>query len=66
MNRKKNVTAIGEPDAQIFFLKAPLIQYEQILLTKNFRQYLETMGIQKTASKNLQVSDEIARIHGRP
>ena len=44
-------------NAQIVFLKAPFIQYEQILLTKNFRQYLETimllskvlrMGIQKT------------------
>ena len=48
---------MGVPDAQIVFLKAPFIQYEQILLTKNFRQYLETMmlsskvsrmGIQKT------------------
>ena len=47
--------AIGAPDAQIVFLKAPFIQYEHILLTKSFRQYLETimsskvlrMGIQK-------------------
>ena len=47
----------GMPDAQIIFLKAPFIQYEQILLSKNFKQYLETimlsskvlrMGIQKT------------------
>ena len=54
---KKKVTAIGVPDGQIVFLKAPFIQYEQILLTKNFRQYLEAimlsskvlrMGIQKT------------------
>ena len=54
---KDKVTTLGAPDAQFFFLKAPLIQYEQILLAKNFRQYLETimlfskflrMGIQKT------------------
>ena len=53
---KKNVTAIGAPDAQIVFIKAPFIQYEEILLTKNLREYLETiilsskvlrMGIQK-------------------
>ena len=49
--------AIGVPDAQIVFLKAPFIQYEETLLTKNFGQYLKTiilsskvlkMGIQKT------------------
>ena len=54
---KKKVAAIGAPDAQIVFVRAPYLQYEQILLTKNFRQYLETimlsskvlrMGIQKT------------------
>ena len=54
---KKMVTAIGAPDAQIFFVRVPYLQYEQILLTKNFRQYLETimlsskvlrMGMQKT------------------
>ena len=48
---------MGTPDAQIVFLKAPFSQYEQFFLTKNFRQYLETilisskilrMGIQKT------------------
>ena len=54
---KKKVNAIGAPDAQIVFVRVPYLQYEQILLTKNFRQYLETimlsskvlrMGIQKT------------------
>ena len=48
---------IPEPDAQIIFTKAPFVQYEQILLDKNFRQHLETimfskkilrMGAQKT------------------
>ena len=48
---------MGAPGAQIVFVRAPYLQYEQILLTKNFRQYLETimlsskvlrMGIQKT------------------
>ena len=54
---KKKVTNIGAPDAQIAFSKAHFLQYEQILLMKNFRQYLEMimisskvlrMGMQKT------------------
>ena len=53
---KKQVTTIGTPDVQIVFLRVLYFQYEQIPLTKNFRQYLETsilssrflrMGIQK-------------------
>ena len=45
------------PDVQIVLLKAPMIQYEQLTLDSNFRQYLETilfsakvlrMGVQKT------------------
>ena len=55
---KNRVTTIGAPDAKIIFTKALFIQYEQFLLDKNFRQYLETkmvlkkilrMGVQKTA-----------------
>ena len=34
-------TAIPSPNVQIIFTKAPYIQYEQILLDKNFRQYLK-------------------------
>ena len=50
-------TTTPEPDVAILFTKAPFIQYEQILLDKNFRQHLETimvskkkikMGVQKT------------------
>ena len=56
----KNILAanstLPSPDAKIIFTKAPFIQYEQLLLDKNFRQYLETimaskkilMGAQKT------------------
>ena len=49
--------AIPEVDAEIIFTRAPLVQYKQILLDKNFRQHLETimaskkilpMGAQKT------------------
>ena len=40
-------TAIPAPDAKIIFTKAPYIQYEQILLDKNFRQYLETIMVSK-------------------
>ena len=61
--------AIPAADAQIIFTKAPFIQYEQILLDKNFRQHLETimvskkilrMGAQKTP---LQKTYEKARTH---
>ena len=54
---KNKVTAIGASKAKIIFTKASFIQYEQILLDKNFRQYIEPimiskkilrMGIQKT------------------
>ena len=50
-------TAIVAPYEKIIFTKVPFIQYEQISLDKNFRQYLETivsskkilrMGTQKT------------------
>ena len=53
-------TTPSSPDAKIIFMKAPFIQYEQILLDKNFRQYLETimvskkilrMGVQKTPTQ---------------
>ena len=44
---KKKVTIIGAPDAQVIFTKVPFIQYEQFLLDKNFRQYLETMMVSK-------------------
>ena len=39
--------AIPSADAQIIFTKAPFIQYEQILLEKNFRKYLETIMVSK-------------------
>ena len=45
-------TAIPVPDAKIIFTKAPNIQYEQILLDKNFRQYLETIMYQKKNNKD--------------
>ena len=57
-----STAAIPAPDAKIIFTKAPFIQYEQILLGKNFRQYLETimvsqkilrMGAQKTPTENI-------------
>ena len=39
--------AISVPDPKIIFTKAPFIQYEQILLDKNFRQYVETIKVSK-------------------
>ena len=39
--------AIPEVDAEILFTRAPFVQYEQILLDKNFRQHLETTMYQK-------------------
>ena len=62
---KKKVAAIGTPDAQIVLLKAPYLQYEQIDLVKNFRQYLESilflakvlrMGVQKTPYTSTWIS----------
>ena len=38
---------IPEVDVQIIFTRAPFVQYEQILLDKNFRQHLETIMVSK-------------------
>ena len=40
-------TAAQEPDVAILLTRAPFIQYEQILLDKNFRQHLETIMVSK-------------------
>ena len=42
-----STTTAPAPDAEILFTKAPFIQYEQILLDKNFRQHLETIMVSK-------------------
>ena len=39
--------AIPKVDAEIIFTKASYIQYEQILLDKNFKQHLETIMVSK-------------------
>ena len=39
------VTAIAVPDTQIIFSEPPFLQYEQFLMDKNFRQYLETITV---------------------
>ena len=41
------ITAAPAADAEIIFTRAPFVQYEQILLDKNFRQHLETMVSKK-------------------
>ena len=38
-----DIAVTGIPDAQIVLTKATLIQYEQMTLNTNFRQYLETI-----------------------
>ena len=48
--------ATVDPDAKITFTKAPFIQYEQLLLDKNFRQYLETMFFKKILRMGTQKS----------
>ena len=40
-------TSAPAPDAEILFTRAQFIQYEQILLDKNFRQHLETIMVSK-------------------
>ena len=42
-----SVTTLPASDAEITFIKAPFIQYEQILLDKSFRQHLETIMVSK-------------------
>ena len=44
---KKKVATIGSPDVKIIFTKPPFRQYEQFLLDKTFRQYLQTMMVSK-------------------
>ena len=44
---QKKGTTIAAPYAQIIFTRLPFIQYEQFLLDKNFRQYLETILVSK-------------------
>ena len=39
--------AVPNADAQVIFIKAPFLQYKQMLLDKNFRQYLETIMVSK-------------------
>ena len=46
--------AIGAPDPQIVFVRAPYLQNEQILLTKNFRQYLETIMLSSKVLMEIQ------------
>ena len=53
---KKKVAAIGAPDAQIVFVRPTYLQHKQILLTKNFRQYLETIML---SSKVLRMGIQI-------
>ena len=52
---------IPSPDAKIIFTKVPFIQYKQILMDKNFRQYLEMIMVSKkdgntknNTAKNIQ------------
>ena len=42
-----STTLAASPDAEIIFTRAPFVQYEQILLDKNFRQHLKTIMVSK-------------------
>ena len=42
-----STATIPSPDAKIIFTNSPFIQYDQLLLDKNFRQYLETIMVSK-------------------
>ena len=53
-------SALPSPDAKIIFRKTPFIQYEQLLLDKNFRQYLETIMVSK---KILRMGAQKTPIH---
>ena len=49
-----STAALPTLNAKIIFTKAPFTQYEQILLDKNFRQYLETMISKKILRMSAQ------------
>ena len=53
-------TALPVPDIKIIFTKAPYIQYEQILLDKNVRQYLETIMVSKKKQQQLRMGAQKA------
>ena len=40
-------SALPTRDVKIIFTKAPFVQYEQMLLNKNFIHYLETIMVSK-------------------
>ena len=76
MRKVPTATAgLTSPDAKINFTKTPFIQYEQLLLDKTFRQYLETivvskktlhMGAEKTPiqkSYEINIAKESRNIH---
>ena len=46
---RKVITGVAtvDLDPKIVFTEAPFIQYEQLLLDTNFRQYLETIMVSK-------------------
>ena len=44
---ESTTTAAPSADTEIIFTRAPYVQYEQILLDKNFRQHLETIMVSK-------------------
>ena len=47
-SREVHATTVKtDANAEIIFTRAPFIQYEQILLDKNFRQHLETIMVSK-------------------
>ena len=62
-----STAAIPAADAQMIFTKASFIQYEQILLDKNFGQHLETIMVSKkilrigTQKTPLQKTYEISK-----
>ena len=46
---RKVITGVAsvDPDAKIILTRVPFVQYEQLLLDTNFRQYLETIMVSK-------------------
>ena len=46
-------SALPTRDVKIIFTKAPFVQYEQMLLNKNFIHYLETIMVSKKIFKDV-------------
>ena len=59
-----STAAVPTPDAKIIFTKDPFIKYEQLLLEKKFRQYLETIMVSKKILRTSAQKTPVQKTYG--